>query len=155
VGRRESPAVLIASALGLFVLAAVFAFLLPALDVSSTEPAPINLTASALQGRETYIAEGCWYCHTQQVRPIVTDAGLGPVTQPAGLASIATDTLGVQRIGPDLAHAGSREPTQRHEWLEDFLRDPQGTREGSLHAAYDYLSEEDLHDLAHFVWESR
>ncbi len=146
---------LVAGVLGLFLFAAFFAFLLPALDSTPAAPPAITLSVDALQGREIYVAEGCWYCHTQQVRPIVADAGLGPVTQSDLIASIAPDTLGVQRIGPDLAHAGSREPTSRFQWIEDFLTDPRGVREASLHPSYSYLSEEQRHDLAHFVWESR
>ncbi len=87
-------------------------------------PPPSGLSELGLQGRDVYVTEGCWYCHTQQVRPIVTDAKLGPVTRADLLASFAPDTLGIQRIGPDLAHAGSREPTNDPAWLTKFLTNP-------------------------------
>lgn len=154
-GRTESWITLLAGAVGLFVVAAVFAFLLPALDATPAAPPPSGISDLGLEGREIYVAEGCWYCHTQQVRPIVTDAGLGPVTDAAELASFAPDTLGIQRIGPDLAHAGSREPTNDADWLADFLTDPRSVREGTLQPAYDHLSESDLNALVQYLLESR
>lgn len=154
-GRRERPGPLLAGAMGLFVMAMLFAFVLPALDATPESPPPSGLSELGLQGREIYVAEGCWYCHTQQVRPIVTDAGLGPVTESDLVASFAPDTLGIQRIGPDLLHAGSREPTNDPAWLTTFLTDPTSVREDSLQPAYDYLSDTHLAALAQYLVESR
>ena len=154
-GRRESVVALLAGAVGLFLVAMLFAFVLPALDATPEGAPPSGLSELGLQGREIYVAEGCWYCHTQQVRPIITDANLGPVTQPDLLASFAPDTLGIQRIGPDLAHAGNREPTNDASWLERFLTDPRSVREDSLQPGYAHLSEADLTALVQYLLESR
>lgn len=154
-GREESWVALVAGAVGLFLIAAVFAFLLPALSATPASPPPSGISDLGLEGRQIYVAEGCWYCHTQQVRPIVSDAKLGPVTDAGDLASFAPDTLGIQRVGPDLAHAGSREPTNDAEWLSEFLRDPQSVREGTLQPAYDHLSESELTALVQYLLESR
>lgn len=154
-GRRESPAALLAGAAGLFLIAVLFALVLPALDVTPETPPPSGLSELGLQGREIYVAEGCWYCHTQQVRPIVTDANLGPATRPDLLASFAPDTLGIQRIGPDLAHAGSREPTSDAARLTRFLEDPRSVDEDSLQPGYGHLSEADLAALVQYLVESR
>jgi ribosomal protein L12E/L44/L45/RPP1/RPP2 len=154
-GRRESPAVLLSGAVGLFLVALLFAFILPALDATPESPPPSGLSALGRQGREIYVAEGCWYCHTQQVRPIVTDANLGPVTQSDLVASFAPDTLGIQRIGPDLTHAGSREPTNDAAWLEEFLTDPRSVREDSLQPGYGHLSDADRTALVQYLLESR
>lgn len=155
VGRRESALALVVGALGLFVVAALFALLLPALDATPDTVPASGLSAAGLRGRDIYVAEGCWYCHTQQVRPIVTDAGLGPVTQSELLASIAPDTLGIQRIGPDLANAGAREPTNDEEWLVEFLANPRDVRPDSLQPGYGHLPAADLADLARYLVESR
>jgi hypothetical protein len=154
-GRRESWVVLLAGSIGLFLVAALFAFVLPALDATPETAPPTGLSALGLEGREIYVSEGCWYCHTQQVRPIVTDARLGPVSQSDLLASFAPDTLGIQRIGPDLAHVGSREPTNDATWLTAFLTDPQSVREDSLQPEYDHLSQADLQALVQYLLESR
>jgi cbb3-type cytochrome c oxidase subunit II len=140
---------------GLFLVAVLFALVLPALDVTPATPPPSGFSELGLQGREVYVAEGCWYCHTQQVRPIVTDANLGPVTQSELLVSFAPDTLGIQRIGPDLAHAGSRAPTDDPAWLARFLTNPRSVNEDSLQPAYDHLSEADLAALVAYLVESR
>ena len=154
-GRRESAGVLLAGVAGLFLIAVLLAMVLPALDGTPATPPPSGLSELGVQGREVYVAEGCWYCHTQQVRPIVADANLGPVTRADLLASFAPDTLGIQRIGPDLAHAGSREPTNDPEWLAEFLADPRSVNEDSLQPAYGHLSEADLSALVQYLVESR
>ncbi len=139
----------------MFLVALLFALVLPALDVTPATPPPSGLSELGLQGREIYVAEGCWYCHTQQVRPIVTDANLGPVTRSDLLASFAPDTLGIQRIGPDLAHAGSRQPTDTTAWLARFLTDPRSVNEDSLQPGYDHLPDADLSALVQYLMESR
>lgn len=154
-GRRESPLALLAGAIGLFLVAVLLALVLPALDATPETPPPSGLSELGLQGREIYVAEGCWYCHTQQVRPIVTDANLGPVTRADRLASLAPDTLGIQRLGPDLARAGSREPTNDAAWLTLFLSDPRSVNEDSLQPGYDHLSDADLTALIQYLMESR
>lgn len=154
-GRRESAGVLLAGVAGLFLIAVLLAMVLPALDGTPATPPPSGLSELGVQGREVYVAEGCWYCHTQQVRPIVADANLGPVTRADLLASFAPDTLGIQRIGPDLAHAGSREPTSDPAWLAEFLADPRSVNEDSLQPAYGHLSEADLSALVQYLVESR
>jgi hypothetical protein len=154
-GRRESVVGLVAGAVGLFLIAALFALVLPGLDATPEATPASGLSAVGLEGREIYVAEGCWYCHTQQVRPIVTDAKLGPVTQSDLLASFAPDTLGIQRIGPDLAHVGNREPTNNKTWLTEFLTDPRSVREDTLQPEYSHLSEADLAALVQYLLESR
>src|SRR5690606_35078093 len=63
-------------------------------------------SALALEGRHQYAATGCVACHTQVVRPLVADATLGGVS-----ISDTNQVIGVRRIGPDLAHIGSRVET--------------------------------------------
>ena len=144
---------LLLGALVLFVVMFVAAVVAPssagnaeALDAVPT----IELSDAALQGRDVYLAEGCALCHTQQVRPIVTDADLGIVT-----LSESPLIPGIQRIGPDLAHAGSREPTDSPGWLAGYLDDPGAFRPDSNHASYSYLSSQDLENLVAYLVESK
>lgn len=109
----------------------------------------IELSVDALQGREVYLAEGCAYCHTQQVRPIVTDADLGVVT-----LSDSPLVPGVQRLGPDLAHVGSRAPTDSDSWLTGYLTDPAAFPESS-HASFGYLSSRDVQAIVAYLLESK
>jgi cytochrome c oxidase cbb3-type subunit 2 len=147
-------------AVALLVFAFVITVALPAADAVSAARAGIpgmtpQLSDAAREGRDVYVREGCAFCHTQQVRPIVTDADLGPATMPGTPAAGDVSTLGVQRVGPDLTHVGSREPTDTETWLLEYLRDPDGLRPGSPHPSYDYLTGRDIEGLAAFLVESK
>lgn len=140
-----------------FAFAALVAFAMPAFEIG-TEPTILADTSRSFedgspeqQGRELYVAEGCWYCHTQQVRPIVTDVGLGPVSVAGDYAYDPPGVFGVARIGPDLAHAGSRAPTDDVGWIYEHLLDPRVERPWSTMPSYDHLGDGELAALAAYV----
>ena len=110
----------------------------------------IELSDAAADGRDVYLAEGCAFCHTQQVRPIVTDADLGIVT-----LSKSPLVPGLQRIGPDLAHIGSREKSGNAGWLAGYLDTPAAFRANSEHPSFSYLSSRDLENLVTYLAESK
>ncbi len=158
-GRRDNPWILLVGAVGLLLIGAIFGVLLPALDVAEAREAAIPGTTieysdEALDGRQIYLAEGCWYCHTQQVRPIVTDAGLGRVTSPALVATEGSDTLGFQRLGPDLANVAAREPFNEAGTIVAYLRNPEAVVEGSRQPAYAHLTSSELEAVAQYLIET-
>ena len=104
-------------------------------------------------GRAVYLEEGCYYCHTQQVRSIVTDVGLGPVSVAGDYVHEAPALLGVERLGADLMHVGSR--TTNAGVLKSRLADPRGSRPWSIMPSYDYLSEAELDALAEYLLSLR
>src|SRR2546422_1324993 len=58
-------------------------------------------------GRGIYIREGCWYCHSQNVRPVAGEAlRWGPVSEAGEYASALPHLLSTRRIGPDLTRVG-------------------------------------------------
>ncbi len=138
-------------AFGFFALAALVAFILPALE--SADPtlfADTNRQGSlAATGRTVYVQEGCTYCHTQQVRPIVTDVGLGPVSVLGDYAKETPVLVGVQRYGPDLMHLGIREADA--DAIQNHLQSPRETRSWSIMPDYGYLSTDDLAALAVYL----
>lgn len=144
--------------LGIFVVVALFAFGFPLFETEHTDA---TILADAVRnyetddavaaGREVYLAEGCWYCHTQEVRGIVTDVGLGPVAEPGDYAHETPSSAGVIRVGPDLMFAGSREPTSDPAWVEEFLRDPRAIRTWSTMPAHDFLGDDDLRNVAAYI----
>jgi cbb3-type cytochrome oxidase subunit 1 len=144
-------------ALALFVVGGIAVALLPALE--SDEPASAlaaatrsyPVSSSEARGAELYVAEGCWYCHTQQVRPIVTDIGLGPVSVAGDYVYDDVDLLGLERIGPDIAHAGTRFPTEDVTWNVRHLQDPRSVRPWSTMPRYAHLDDDDLAALAAYV----
>jgi cbb3-type cytochrome oxidase subunit 1 len=143
-------------AVGVFAIVALFAFGFPALEAEHLDGTVLGdevRTYAAgdemADGREVYLAEGCWYCHTQEVRGIVTDVGLGPVAMAGDYAAEAPSTAGVARVGPDLMFAGSRDVTKA--WVESFLADPRTARPWSTMPAHDYLGNSDKSAVAAYV----
>jgi cytochrome c oxidase cbb3-type subunit I/II len=58
-------------------------------------------------GRQVYQREGCWYCHSQYVRPVTgEDLRWGPVSQVGEYAHDRPHLLSTRRIGPDLTRVG-------------------------------------------------
>ncbi len=58
-------------------------------------------------GRRVYIREGCWYCHSQYVRPVTgEDQRWGPVSQAGEYAFDIPHLFSTRRIGPDLSRVG-------------------------------------------------
>ena len=89
---------------------------------------PMELSGSAQQGSNEYLALGCTTCHTQQVR--LEEAGFDVERGWGDRPSVPRDyilqeniLLGNTRIGPDLANLGLREYSE--EWLHTHLFEPQ------------------------------
>jgi cytochrome c oxidase cbb3-type subunit I/II len=61
------------------------------------------------RGRQIYIREGCWYCHSMYVRPVAGEQRRwGPVSQVGEYAYDVPHTFGTRRIGPDLTRDGGK-----------------------------------------------
>ena len=89
-----------------------------------TTPAPgiKPLPALALEGRDIYVREGCYYCHSQMIRPLRGE------TERYGHYSLAGESVydhpfqfGSKRTGPDLARVGGR---YTDEWHRVHLLNP-------------------------------
>ena len=66
-----------------------------------------DYTPAQAAGRQTYIAEGCWYCHSQFVRPVTGETRRwGPVAQAGEYAFDQPHMFSTRRIGPDLSRVG-------------------------------------------------
>ena len=140
-----------------FLFAALFTGLFPAIDPANTESTILGDTfrdypsgSEEAAGRAVYISEGCAECHTQSVRPVGTDVGLGPVSQPGDYVHENPALLGSVRFGPDLMHVASTEGFDPAA-VAAHLQDPQATRSWSTMPAYDYLSSEDIEALVRYI----
>jgi cytochrome c oxidase cbb3-type subunit 2 len=107
---------------------------------------PPRPAGEAAQGAGVYRANGCFYCHTEQVRPrgFGADVARGWGGRVSKVQSVAEDylwdrpvMLGSQRVGPDLANIGLRQTNAV--WLYAHLYDPQSTSKGSSMPPYRYL----------------
>ena len=72
-------------------------------------------TPDEARGRLIYVREGCWYCHTQQVRTLEADVkrygwrGVdAPISTPAEFTRDAPHMFGTKRTGPDLGRVGGK-----------------------------------------------
>ena len=102
-------------------------------------------TESEARGREIYIANGCVYCHSQQIRDasFTTDVDRGWGSRASFPADYVYDhpaLLGTMRTGPDLINVGQRLPDAT--WHLIHLYDPRAVVPWSIMPAYPYLFEE-------------
>ena len=150
------------SILGLTAIAVLATMAVPARtggDFTHLVGDPV-LGAPAVAGREIYLREGCWYCHTQLVRPVLADVGLGPATE-TYTDSLKNASFGIRRLGPDLSRVGGRpaygdeEGTATAARMRDFLAQPAAAAPGALHPSYAYLSDRDLDSLAAYLTEMK
>ncbi len=122
-----------------------------------------QISPQVARGREIYIREGCWYCHTQQVRTLDHDAAFqapavtlddgrvvgGRPTRPEDYGNDNPALLGSQRTGPDLKYVGHRLPSK--EWHIAHLIDPRSTEPNSIMPSYAHLPPDELDALAEYL----
>jgi len=66
-------------------------------------------------GRQVYTREGCWYCHSQFVRPVTGETRRwGPVSQSGEYAFDTPHLFSTRRIGPDLSRVGLKYSDEWH-----------------------------------------
>ncbi len=118
---------------------AVLMGVLPGIELSKTPPGPgvLPLTALQAEGRDVYVANGCSYCHTQQVRPLPQDKIFGRPSAPGDFAYQTPELLGSERTGPDLTNAGVRQPSAV--WQYIHLYNPRAVVPESIMPAFDWM----------------
>ena len=92
-----------------------------------------------LAGRDIYIKEGCYTCHSQQIRPIVSEV------LRYGKASTIEESMydhpfqwGSKRTGPDLSRVGKKYPNL---WHLSHMMDPRAVTPKSIMPNYPWLAE--------------
>ena len=105
VGARDNPMTILLGAVGLFLIIFLVGLIGPSVqgEVPGARSSEIPYSDDALEGKTIYAALGCGSCHTQIVRPVIADVGLGGVT-----LNDSNQVLGTRRFGPDLSDAGTR-----------------------------------------------
>jgi cytochrome c oxidase cbb3-type subunit 2 len=121
-----------------FCLAMLMA-VIPGYELSKTPPGPGVEPLSALQaeGRDVYVAEGCSYCHTQQVRPLAQDKIFGRPSAAGDFAYQTPELLGSERTGPDLTNIGVRQPSEV--WQYIHLYNPRAVVPQSIMPSFSWL----------------
>ena len=105
-------------------------------------------TPLELAGRNIYVREGCYNCHSQMVRPLRDEV------ERYGHYSLAAESMydrpfqwGSKRTGPDLARVGGK---YSDEWHRDHLNQPKSVVPGTVMPAYPWLARTAL-DFEHIA----
>ena len=109
-------------------------------------------TPLELAGRNIYVREGCYLCHSQMIRPLRDEV------ERYGHYSLATESeydhpfqWGSKRNGPDLARVGGK---YSDDWHRDHLENPRAVVAGSIMPSYPWLFTTDL-DYAHIAQDMK
>ena len=101
-----------------------------------------------LAGRNIYVREGCYLCHSQMIRPLRDEV------ERYGHYSLAAESMydkpfqwGSKRTGPDMARVGGK---YSDEWHKLHLEDPRAVVPESIMPPYKFLSERKL-DYGHIA----
>jgi cytochrome c oxidase cbb3-type subunit 2 len=99
-----------------------------------------------LAGRNIYVREGCYNCHSQMVRPLRDEV------ERYGHYSLAAESMydhpfqwGSKRTGPDIARVGGK---YSDDWHRDHLRNPRSVVPASIMPGYPWLEQTPL-NIAH------
>lgn len=101
------------------------------------------LADALVEGRQVYVGEACWHCHSQQVRPWGGDeARFGRVSQPLEYNNDLNYPVlwGTRRIGPDLIRESGR---HSNDWHVAHFWKPTDTAPLSVMPGYPWLFEKD------------
>lgn len=130
---------------GVFILG-IIPWLQPATRVTTVVNAVTDLTVSVQdytplerRGRQIYIQNGCWHCHSQYVRPVTGESfRWGPVSQIGESAYDVPHLFSTRRIGPDLSRVGRK---YADDWHVAHLWNPSDVVYDSVMPRYPWLFE--------------
>ena len=106
--------------------------------ISSVKP----YTPLELQGRDIYIREGCYTCHSQMIRPFRSEtARYGEYSKAGEFVYDHPFQWGSKRTGPDLHREGGKYPDS---WHYNHMLDPTSMSPGSIMPSYSWLLDNTL-----------
>lgn len=103
------------------------------------EATPVTYAEALRFGRDIYIKEACWHCHSQYIRPIANE----PVRY--GVVSVASEyqnelqmpqLFGTRRVGPDLIRESG---VHSNDWHVAHFYDPPSVQPGSVMPSYKWF----------------
>ncbi len=106
------------------------------------EPTPISYAEALRLGRDIYIAEACWHCHSQYIRPVANE----PIRY--GEVSTASEyqnelqlpqLFGTRRVGPDLIREAG---VHSNDWHIAHFFEPASVQPGSVMPSYRWFFDE-------------
>ena len=119
--------------------------LVPTFLIKSNVPTIASVkpyTPLELQGRDIYIREGCYLCHSQMIRPFRDEvARYGEYSKAGEFVYDHPFQWGSKRTGPDLARIGGKYPDS---WHYNHMWDPRSMSPGSVMPNYPWLFDNKL-----------
>lgn len=106
-------------------------------------PTAENMRAAVEEGKAIYVAEACWHCHSQFVRPVSKeDLRFGPVSTPEEYQNRMQlpHLFGTRRVGPDLIREAGR---HSNDWHLAHLYDPRSVAPYSVMPSYRWFFTDD------------
>ena len=117
--------------------------MIPTFLVKSNVPTIASVkpyTPLELQGRDIYVREGCYTCHSQMIRPFRDEvARYGEYSKAGEFVYDHPFQWGSKRTGPDLAREGHDKNKRPDSWHYTHMYDPRLTSPGSLMPRYVWL----------------
>ncbi len=121
----------------------------PTAVVKSNVPTVATVTPYTpleLEGRDIYVREGCYTCHSQMIRPFRNETErYGQYSQVGEFVYDHPFQWGSKRTGPDLHRIGGKYPDS---WHWKHMLEPRSTSPGSIMPSYPWMYTDDL-DLRH------
>ncbi|WP_281613389.1 cytochrome-c oxidase, cbb3-type subunit I [Flammeovirga sp. SubArs3] len=118
---------------------------LPTYFVESNTPTITTVkpyTPLELKGRDIYIREGCYLCHSQMIRPFRSETErYGDYSKSGEFVYDHPFQWGSKRTGPDLARVGGKYPDS---WHYSHMLDPGSMSPGSIMPSYPWLLEDEI-----------
>ena len=109
--------------------------------ISSVQP----YTPLELQGRDIYVREGCYTCHSQMVRPFRSEVvRYGEYSKAGEFVYDHPFQWGSKRTGPDLAREGVGHLKKTDAWHYMHMLDPRQVSSGSIMPAYPWLHDSEV-----------
>jgi cytochrome c oxidase cbb3-type subunit I/II len=141
---ERKPMVLLVLSL-IVILIGGMAEMVPTFLVKSNIPTIASVkpyTPLELEGRDIYIREGCYNCHSQMVRPFRSETErYGEYSKAGEFVYDHPFQWGSKRTGPDLHRVGGKYPDS---WHFNHMEDPTSMSPGSLMPSYPWLISDQL-----------
>ncbi|MBP6660146.1 MAG: cytochrome-c oxidase, cbb3-type subunit I [Chitinophagales bacterium] len=141
---ERRPMLLLVMSLLVVALGGIFE-LIPTFLIKSNIPTIASVkpyTPLELQGRDIYIREGCYNCHSQMIRPFRYEVmRYGEYSKAGEFVYDHPFQWGSKRTGPDLARIGGKYPDS---WHFNHMLDPTSMAPGSVMPKYPWLFRRDL-----------
>ncbi len=141
---EAKPMLMVGLTVGVLLIG-TFIELIPTFVIESNVPTISTVkpyTALELEGRDIYVREGCYNCHSQMVRPFRDEvARYGTYSKPGEFVYDHPFQWGSRRIGPDLHRVGGKFSDV---WHLRHLEDPRATSPGSVMPNYGFLAKSEV-----------